>query len=114
MAKLPDETLNTAFNLQRQFLEHIDSATALEAAIFQQFGETEETIYELEQLQNIRERATSSYTRLQVLLLRIAEAQPVAIPATMDLLARSIEQGQATSAAANASLNEIKQNRELL
>ncbi|MBV8882931.1 MAG: hypothetical protein JO235_02875 [Chroococcidiopsidaceae cyanobacterium CP_BM_RX_35] len=114
MAKLTNETFNISFNLLRQFLKHIDSATAVEAAIFEQFGETEETIYELEQLQNIRERATSSYTRLHVLLLRIAEAQPVAAPATIDLLTRSIEQAQATNAAADASLHEIKQNRELL
>jgi len=113
MAEFNNETLNIAFNLKRQFLKYINSATALEAAIFEQFGETEETIYELEQLQNIRERATSSYTRLHILLLRIAEAQPAATPATLDLLTCSIEQAQATDAAALASLDEIKQNREL-
>ena len=113
MAELADETLSTVFNLQRRFLKHIDRATAMEAAIFEQFGETEETIPELEQLQNVRERATSSYSRLHVLLLRIAEAQPGATPATLDLLAQSIEQAQATDATAAASIDDIKLNREL-
>ncbi len=113
MASLADEIITVIFDLQRRFLKHIDSASASEAAIFEQFGETESTIYELEQLQNVRERATSSYSRLQVLLLRIAEAQPAATPATLDLLAQSIEQAQATDAAAKASIQEIKLNWDL-
>lgn len=91
MAKLPDETIQTIFNLQRRLLERIDEATATEAMIFERFGEVEETIPELEELQNVRERATSSYSRLYSLLLRIAEAQPTATSATLNLLAQSIE-----------------------
>ena len=59
--------------------------------IFEQFSEVEETIPELEELQNVRERATSSYSRLYTLLLRVAEAQPAATSATVDLLTQSIE-----------------------
>lgn len=99
MAKLPNETLTIVFKLQRRLLERIDEATATEVAIFEQFGETEETIPELEQLQNVRERATSSYSRLYTLVLRIAEAQPRATSATLNLLEQSIEQAQATDAA---------------
>lgn len=51
MAKLPDETITTIFYLQRRLLERIDEATATEAMIFERFGEAEETIPELEQLQ---------------------------------------------------------------
>jgi len=113
MAKLPDETVSTVFNLQRQLLERIDSATATEVTIFEQYGETEETIPELEQLQNVRERATSSYSRLYTLLLRIAESQPTATSATLELIARSIEQAQATNAASQASVQDIKRNWNL-
>ncbi len=113
MAELEHETLNVAFDLQRQFLKHINRATALDAAIFEQFGETEETVYELEQLQNTRERATAFYSRLHMLLLRISEAQPVATYATLDLLARTIQEGQATDAAIAASLEEIRRNWSL-
>ena len=38
MAKLSDETLTTVFNLQKQFLESIDAATATEFIIFERFG----------------------------------------------------------------------------
>lgn len=113
MAKLRDETLTIVFNLQRRLLERIDEATATEVAIFEQFGETEETIPELDQLQNVRERARSSYSRLYMLLLRIAEAQPSATSATLNLLTQSIEQAQATDAATDASVQDIKRNWNL-
>lgn len=41
MAKLPDETITTIFNLQRRLLIRIDEATATEAIIFERFGEIE-------------------------------------------------------------------------
>lgn len=110
MAKLPDETITTIFYLQRRLLERIDEATATEAMIFERFGEAEETIPELEQLQNVRERATSSYSRLYTLLLRVAESQPTATSATLDLLVRSIEQAQANDAATDASVKDVKRN----
>ena len=40
-------------------------------------GETAETLPELEELQSIRERLLSPYSRLHTLLLRAAESQPV-------------------------------------
>lgn len=127
MAKLPDETTTTIFNLQRQLLERIDmaagsevssptladEATATEALLFEEFGETEETIPELQELQSVRERATSSYSRLYTLLLRVAEAQPVASSATLNLLVQAIEQAQANNAAADASVKDVKRNWNL-
>ncbi len=74
MAKLPQETITTIFNLQRRLLKRIDEATATEAVIFEEFGEVEIILAELEQLQNVRERAKSSYSGLYTLLLRVAEA----------------------------------------
>lgn len=91
MAKLPDETFSTIFSLQRRLLERIDEATATDAAIFERFGEVEETRPELEELQSIRERSTSAYTRLYTLLLRVAEAQPVASSATLNLFTGAID-----------------------
>lgn len=113
MAKLPEETITTIFNLQRRLLERIDQATATEATIFEQFGEAEEILVELEQLQNVRERATSSYSRLYTLLLRVAEAQPTATSATLSLLARSIKQAEATDAASDVTIQEIKRDLNL-
>lgn len=108
MAKLPDETITTVFNLQQRLLERIDEATATGLNVFEQFGETAVTVSELEQLDNVRERTTSSYSRLHTLLLRIAESQPVATSATLNLLAQSIEQAQATDAAGKPLSKKLK------
>lgn len=113
MAKLPDETITTIFNLQRRLLERIDEATATEAMIYKRFGEIEETSPELEQLQNIRERAKSSDSGLYTLLLRVAEAQPVATSATLNLLVQSIEQAEANNAAAKPSVKDVKRARNI-
>lgn len=112
MAKLKDATVNIIFDLQKQLLDRIDEATGTEAVIFEQFGETEETMPELEQLQNIRERATSSYSRLYTLLLRVYESQPLATSAILKLLANAIEQAEATNDAAT-SVQDTKRNWNL-
>jgi hypothetical protein len=82
VAKLPDSAIVTIFTLQRSLVECLDSATAMEYRLFQQFGETLETLPELEELQNIRERLVSSCSRLHHLLLRVSQSQPTA-PADM-------------------------------
>ena len=114
MAKLPDETLTTVFSLQRQLLERVDKATATEFALLDQFGETEDTIPELDELQSIRERADSYYSRFYTTLRRIYESQPVASSANLELLARFIDDAQATADATEASIQDIKRNWNLL
>lgn len=68
---------------------------------------------ELEQLQNIRERATSSYSRPYTLLLRVYESQPLATSAILKLLEHSIEQAEATNDVAKASVQDTKRNWNL-
>ncbi len=113
MANLPNETITTVLNLQRRLLQLINEATADGFIILEQFGETAETIPELDELQNVRERATSYYIRFYRLLLQIAESQPVASFATLNLLAQSIEETQAIADAGEASTQEIKRNWNL-
>lgn len=113
MAKLPETTIKIIFDLQRHLLERIDEATATEVVIFERFGENEATIPELEQLQQVRERATSSYTRLYTLLLRVYESQPLATSAILKLLETTIEQAEATNAAAQSSVQDTKRNWSL-
>lgn len=74
MANLTNETITTVLNLQRRLLQLINQATAAEQIILEQYGETEATIIALNQLQNVRERATSYYIDLYRLLLQIAES----------------------------------------
>jgi len=64
MANLPEETIITVLNLQRRLLQLIDEVTADGLSILEQFGETEETIpTELDEFQNVTERAISYYIR---------------------------------------------------
>jgi hypothetical protein len=78
VAKLPDSVIDNIFTLQRNLVECLDSTTAMEFRLCQEIGETAETLPELEELQNIRERLVNSYSRLQNILLRIAQSQPIA------------------------------------
>ena len=113
MADLPEETIVIIFTLQRRLLKIINEATRFSFIIFDGFGETEETRPELDELQNIRERATSYYIKLYRLSLQVFEAQPTATSATLDLLARSITQTQAIADAGEASNQEVKRNWNL-
>jgi hypothetical protein len=110
VAKLPDSVLTNIFTLQRQIIECIDATTATEFKILEQQGETSETLPELKELQSIRERLLSPYSRFHVLLLRAAESQPVAPIDVLNLLYRSIDAAEATLDASIASLQEIQRN----
>ncbi|MFB2892381.1 hypothetical protein ACE1CI_05480 [Aerosakkonemataceae cyanobacterium BLCC-F50] len=113
MARLPAETLRNIFNLQQQLLEQIDEARAVEFVLIEQFGETEETIPELDELQSIRERADSYYSRFYVTLRRIYDAQPVASRDMLELVTRSMDEATAALAATTANVQEIKRNWNL-
>jgi hypothetical protein len=110
VAKLPDPVLTNIFTLQRQIIESIDTTTALEFRLLAQMGETAETLPELEELQSIRERLLSPYSRLHTLVLKAAQSQPVAPNDVLNLLYRSIESTEAALAASIASLQEIQRN----
>ena len=89
MAYLSDEITDEIFDLQRRLLQLINDAAALELAMLEQFGETEATIPELDEILNVKDRATSYYTRLNRLLLQIFQSQPLADSATLNLSLRS-------------------------
>jgi hypothetical protein len=90
VAKLPDPVLTNIFILQRQIIESIDAATALAFRLLEQIGETAETLPELQEIQSIKERLLSPYSRLHTLLLKAAESQPVAPNDVLNLLYGSI------------------------
>ena len=114
MAKLPDQILTRIFLLQRQLIERLDEATAVETTILEFFGETEATIPELDELVNIKERLIDSYSRLSALLLRAAQAQPNPPSAMLELLYGTIEKAEAAADASLANVQEIKRNWNLL
>jgi hypothetical protein len=106
VAKLPYSLLTNIFTLQRCFIEGINATTATEFMLLDRWGETQETLRELEELQNIKERLLSPYS----LLLRAAESQPVAANDVLNLLYRSIESTEATLDASTVSLQEIQRD----
>jgi hypothetical protein len=110
VAKLPDSVIDNVFTLQRNLVECLDATTAMEFRLCQQIGETAETLPELEELQSIRDRLVSSYSRLQNILLRIAQSQPIAAQDMLDLLYRSMEQTQSSIDTSIASLQDIQRN----
>lgn len=81
--------------------------------LFEQYGETDETFLELEELRNVTERVRLFYNRLYGLTLQVAESQPFASSATLSLLRLSIEQAQATADSGEASVLEIKRSWNL-
>ena len=113
MANLPEKTLIEIFNLQKQLFKIINEATAADFNLVERYGETSASLPELEELQNIRERARDSYTRLFRLLLNIGEAQPEINLSTLELLYRAIEQADLTINALEVSIKEIKNNWNL-
>lgn len=110
MAKLPDSVLTNIFTLQRQIIECIDATTAMHFKLLEQEGETAETLSELEELQSIRERLLSPYSRLHTLALKAAESQPVASNDVLNLLYKSIASTEAALDGSIASLQEIQRN----
>jgi hypothetical protein len=110
VAKLPDPVITNIFTLQRQIIESIDTTTALEFRLLEQMGETAETLPELEELQSIKERLLSPYSRLHTLVLKAAESQPAVPDDVLSLLYKSIESTEAALAASTASLQEIQRN----
>ena len=114
MANLPETTLETVFNLQKQLFQILNQASATDYCLLEKYGETQETLAEVEELQNIKEKARDSYIRLSRLLLTIGEAQPTFSQNTLDLLYKSIQQTDATIAALKASTQEIKKNWKIL
>jgi uncharacterized protein YPO0396 len=108
MANLSEKITTNVLELQRQLLSVINEATATSYIILQTYGETETTLIALDDLDNARERANTYYSRLHTLLSRIAEAQPIASNAMLELLNRSIDEAQATIAATEATIREEK------
>jgi hypothetical protein len=114
MTELPTEVTTLVLELQRQLLAVIHETTATTFLLLERYGETEQTILSLDDLDNIRERANTYYSRFHTILLRIADAQPIASNAMLELLERSIDEAQATIDASEATINEEKRNWDLL
>jgi hypothetical protein len=114
MAQLPEETTTVVLELQRRLLKIIHQATAVSFLILERYGENETTLTDLEQLDNTRERADTYHARFHTLQRRIAEAQPTADSAILEMLMVAIAEAQVIADALEATLAETKRDWNLL
>jgi hypothetical protein len=108
MAKLPKEITDTIWNLQKKTLEIIEEATATEFKLFNLLGETIETLTYLDEIKNVAEIATSSYSRLFRLHLQIAQSQPLASENLLQFIQQVILETQTRIPAWERSIQEVK------
>jgi hypothetical protein len=108
VAEISKQTIEKILDLIGRLSTLIDAASSTELSIFNAYGETEEMVYVLEQLQNTKERGISSYSRLSTLLLKVSEVQPSAPLVMLEMLIKAIEQAQATVDAGEATVKEAR------
>jgi hypothetical protein len=113
MAKLSPETAQTIWDLQHQLLEIIDSSRTLELSLFDAFGETEDTIPVLDELQSIAQQSIDRFSRFSNLQIRVANNQPPIPPDTIEIVNRSIQTTQQKIPALKRSIQEITQEWRL-
>ena len=108
MAKLPNGTSETVWNLKRQLAEIIEDAKGAEFALFSKFGETERTMVYLDELQNVAEQATERFSQFSTLQIRIANVQPQVPPDMLELVMKVIANTEDRLPALERSVQEIK------
>jgi hypothetical protein len=113
MAKLSPETAQTIWDLQHQLLEIIDSSSILELSLFDAFGETEDTIPVLDELQSIAQQAIDRFSRFSNLQIRIAKTQAPIPPDIIEIVDRSIQTTEQKIPALKRSIQEITQEWRL-
>jgi hypothetical protein len=113
MAKLRSETAQTIWDMQHQLLEIIDRAKTIELSLFEAFGETEDTILFLDELQSIAQQAIERFSRFSTLQIRVANTQPPISPDILELVNSSIQTTQQKIPALKRSIHEITQEWRL-
>ena len=108
MAKLPNDILETIFELLQELSKLVDEASSTEYLLFERFGETDETINSLDELKGVVLDASSRYSQLFTLRLRIAEAQPSLSNDMLGLLEKTIIKNKLKIPAMERSIEEIK------
>lgn len=111
--KIPAPLKQQIFDLYAQLLDLIDDAATTERVLFENYGETAQTLEDLDSLTDIREQAGDIYQRLHVRALRVVQAPPREATATMSLLIEVCEFGQERMGPLTRSVEEIRNTWEL-
>jgi hypothetical protein len=108
MAKLGPETTEIINRLRQEAFDIVDEATALEFKIFDRFGETEQVFSYMAEMKNVSEEAITLLSRLSTLQLQVAQSQPTAAPAMLELLEQAIQRTLVRIPALERSIQEVK------
>ena len=114
MAKLGPETSEIINRLKQEALDIVDEATAIEFKIFDRFGETELVLSYMDEMKNVAEEAIALLSRLSTLQLQVAQSQPAAAPAMLELLEQAIQRTLVRIPALERSIQEVKMEWNLL
>jgi hypothetical protein len=114
MAKLQPVTTEIINQLKHKALEIVDAATALELKIFEQFGESKQTLSYMDEMKNVSEEAIAAFSQLSNLQLQSARAQPDLPVDILKLLLKAIERTQSRIPAWERSIEEVKLEWNLL
>lgn len=108
MAKLSPEITATIEQLRQQLIAIVDSATATEFQIFDRHGENDNTSIVLDEMKGVALDASSRFSQLNNLQLRIAESQPIATPDILESLDRLIDRVRTRIPAWQRSIEEVR------
>lgn len=111
--KISDDFKQQLCALQGQLLDLIDEATSVERVLFETYGETEQTLADLEVLMGIQEQAADTYQRTTTLGVRTAQDPPALAITTMKLLQQAQQVGQQRLVPLLRSVQEIRNDWEL-
>lgn len=113
MAKLTEETLKIAFNLEKRLLQITDQASNLGFMIWEAFGETDATVADLDILQSVTEQARANYTRLTNQLFELAVSRSKSNLMTLDSLSHYCLSIEASISRLEGSIALVKSNHRL-
>lgn len=107
MAAIPEEINNQIWLNCKELISIINSAKFAEYILFTRQGETEDTINDLDTLQNIALEVADSYQQLSNIALRTATIQPQANAATLSILVEKLNEIETRTPAWLRSIEEI-------
>lgn len=113
MAELPEEALNIALKLEKRLLQITYQASNLGFRIWEEFGETNATIADLDLLQNVTEQARANYTKLTKQLFEIAASRSKSNLMTMDSLSHYCHSIETNISDLEVTIAQVKSNQQL-
>ena len=113
MAALTEETLKIAFNLEKRLLQVTYQASNLGFRIWEEFGETDATIADLDLLQNVTEQARANYTKLTKQLFEIAASRSKSNLMTMDSLSHYCHSIETKISDLEVTIGQVKSHQQL-